>query len=337
MRKKTNESPSAVIEKEETTAYRTEIEDESLRLLDIAEKTKTEMDAFYPQLLQRDDASAEAEQKAASIKRATSNITKALAQTYSVGDELSARHNDIQKQKKKRKWIAAAPANAVIDLNESCSGHFARGMNLYKLLLICFIGSFIGVVIEMLWCLVTNGYIESRAGLVYGPFNLLYGVGAVALTVCLYRFRNHGSWISFLGGMIVGSVVEYICSLVQEVLFGSRSWDYSHMPFNLGGRVCLLYSVFWGLVGVLWIKDIYPRIAKWILKIPNRGGKIVTWMLVVFFAFNACMSAVSMYRWSRRVENVAPANAFEVWIDERFPNERMQKIYANMEFTNLTE
>ena len=171
----------------------------------------------------------------------------------------------------------------------------------------------------------------------YGPFNLLYGVGAVALTVCLYRFRNHSSWISFLGGMIVGSVVEYICSFGQEALFGSRSWDYSHMPFNLGGRICLLYSVFWGLLGVLWIKDIYPRIAKWILKIPNRGGKIVTWLLVVFFACNAFMSAVSMYRWSRRMDAVPPANAFEVWIDERFPNERMQKIYANMEFTSLTE
>lgn len=337
MRKKTIESPSAVLEKEAIPAYRTEIEDESLRLLDVAEKTKTEMDAFYLKLLHGDDVGEEAEQKAASIKRAASNITKALAQTYSVGDELSARHNDIQKQKKKRKWIAAAPPNAVIDLDESRSGHFAKGMNLYKLLLICFIGSFIGVVIEMLWCLVTNGYIESRAGLVYGPFNLLYGVGAVALTVCLYRFRNHSSWISFLGGMIVGSVVEYICSFGQEALFGSRSWDYSHMPFNLGGRICLLYSVFWGLLGVLWIKDIYPRIAKWILKIPNRGGKIVTWLLVVFFACNAFMSAVSMYRWSRRMDAVPPANAFEVWIDERFPNERMQKIYANMQFTSLTE
>ena len=151
MRKKTIESPSAVLEKEAIPAYRTEIEDESLRLLDVAEKTKTEMDAFYLKLLHGDDVGEEAEQKAASIKRAASNITKALAQTYSVGDELSARHNDIQKQKKKRKWIAAAPPNAVIDLDESRSGHFAKGMNRYKLLLICFIGSFIGVVMVLLW------------------------------------------------------------------------------------------------------------------------------------------------------------------------------------------
>ena len=125
--------------------------------------------------------------------------------------------------------------------------------------------------------------------------------------------------------MIAGSVVEYICSWGQELIFGSRSWDYSHMSFNINGRICLLYSVFWGFPGMLWIKNIYPRMAKLILKIPNRIGKIVTWILVVFFVFHALMSCVSMYRWSQRLDGAAPFNAFWEFIDERFPNERMEK------------
>lgn len=310
----------------------TDIEKESLRLAEIVSATQAEMSEFYTQMLQENFEEAEARQKSNSLKRATANIAKALSQTYLVSDELNARWNDIRKQEKKHALIAGAPANATIDYNESSSSHFARGLNRYKLLLICFVGSFAGVVVELLWCLFTHGYIESRSGLVYGPFNLLYGVGAVALTVCLYQFRNRGSWISFLGGMLVGSAVEYVCSWGQELLFGSRSWDYSEMPFNINGRICLLYSVFWGILGVLWIKNIYPRMAKWILKIPNRIGKIMTWVLVVFFAFNACMSGLSMYRWSQRVEGVAPSNAFWAWIDERFPDERMERVYANMEF-----
>lgn len=310
----------------------TDIEKESLRLAEIVSATQAEMSEFYTQMLQENFEEAEARQKSNSLKRATANIAKALSQTYLVSDELNARWNDIRKQGKKHTLIAGAPANATIDYNESSSSHFARGLNRYKLLLICFVGSFAGVVVELLWCLFTHGYIESRSGLVYGPFNLLYGVGAVALTVCLYQFRNRGSWISFLGGMLVGSAVEYVCSWGQELLFGSRSWDYSEMPFNINGRICLLYSVFWGILGVLWIKNIYPRMAKWILKIPNRIGKIMTWVLVVFFAFNACMSGLSMYRWSQRVEGVAPSNAFWAWIDERFPDERMERVYANMEF-----
>lgn len=309
------------------------IESESLRLLDVTNETQADMSDLYVRMLQEGFDETEIHQKAGSLKRATTNIAKSLSQTYVLSDELNARWNDIQKQRKKHRFLASAPANASIDYKESAAEHFAKGMNLYKLLLVCFVGSFAGVVIELLWCLITNGYLESRSGLVYGPFNLLYGVGAVALTVCLYKFRNRGAWLSFLGGMLVGSVIEYLCSWGQELLFGSRSWDYSHLPFNINGRICLLYSVFWGILGVLWIKNIYPRMAKWILKIPNRIGKIITWVLVVFFAMNALVSCISMYRWSQRRQDIAPSNSFWALIDERFPDERMEKIYANMEFS----
>lgn len=317
----------------QTEEYLSDIEKASISLLEAAEQTKINTVALYPAMLEKEGLE-EAQRKAESLKRATSNISKALAQTYAVSDELNARCKDINKQRKKRKLFSAAPSNASIDLHESSAEHFAKGLSIYKLLLVCFIGSFVGVVIELMWCLVTNGYFESRSGLVYGPFNLLYGAGAVALTLCLYKFRNRGVWLSFMGGIIVGSVVEYICSWGQEVLFGSRSWDYSHMPFNINGRICLLYSVFWGFLGVLWIKNLYPRLAKWILKIPNHIGKIITWALTVFFIFNAFMSLVTVHRWSERVEGSEPSNAFEVILDERFPDERMEKIFANMEFAN---
>ena len=155
-------------------------------------------------------------------------------------------------------------------------------------MLVCFVGSFAGVVVESIWCILRHGYLESRAGLVYGPFNLLYGVGALTLTLALYRFRNRGRWLSFLGGMLVGSVVEYICSWGQELILGSRSWDYSRMPFNLNGKisVCSIPVAYWGVLGVLWIKDIYPRMAKWILKLPNRFGKIATWCVAAFLVVN---------------------------------------------------
>ena len=159
----------------------------------------------------------------------------------------------------------------------------------------------------------------------------------MAVTVALYRFRNRGQWLSFLGGMAAGSIVEYVCSWGQEFFFGSRSWDYSNLPFNLNGRICLLYSVFWGVLGVLWIKNIYPRMAKVILRIPNRAGKILTWCLTAFLVFNAVMSFLAVDRWSQRVNDVPAPNAFWEFIDDRFPDERMEKIFANMHFGDYTE
>lgn len=314
-----------------STAVLNRVEEESTRLAEAVRQTETDLAALYPRM-EAPVVLEEARQQAQSLKRAASVLHDALRRTYAMGDELSARCDDIKKQNRKRRVISAAPANAVIDRREQERGHFAQGLNGYKLLLIGVAGSFVGVIVELLWCLLTNGYIESRSGLVYGPFNLVYGFGAVALTVCLYRFRNRSAWISFLGGMIVGSVVEYLCSLFQEIVFGSCSWDYSHMPFNINGRICLLYSFFWGFLGVLWIKDLYPRMAQWILKLPNRAGKIISWALAVFFIFNSFMTVAAMTRWTQRLDGVEPSTSFGAYIDERFPNERMEDIFANLEF-----
>lgn len=328
--KKRNRRKAASSKSVKAIACTTPIEEESRQLLHTVQAFQQELDTYYPRMLE-EDLTGEAKGQAASLKRASANIKKSFFLTFGMQDELSSRVQDLCHQKNGN-LLTAAPANASIDQKEGELQHFARGLNGYKLMLIGLIGSFFGVLIEMLWCLVTNGYIESRAGVVYGPFNPLYGIGTVVLTVCLYKFRNRGAFLSFLGGTIVGSVVEYVCSWGQEFVFGSRSWDYSGMPFNINGRICLLYSMFWGVLGVLWIKNLYPRMAKWILKIPNRVGKIVTWVAMALFILNMAVSGLALTRWTQRHQGIAPANGFWQFVDERFPDERMEKIYANMDF-----
>lgn len=256
-------------------------------------------------------------------------------------DEVETRLKETEqydrRRKKKVRILPPAPTNAQIDYREKQEAHFAQGMTFYKLFWVFFIGCFAGVVLETIYCLIQRGHYESRVGLIYGPFNLVYGIGALCLSGALYQFRNRGRVFSFVGGFVVGSVVEYACSWFQEVCFGSTSWDYSNMPYNLNGRICLLYSIFWGILGIFWIKDIYPRMAKWILKIPNKVGKPLTWVLLVFMVFNSVMTLFTSLRWTARREGVEPRNAFEAYLDEHYPDERMQKIFANAEFTEDRE
>ena len=256
-------------------------------------------------------------------------------------DEVETRLKETEqydrRKKKKVRILPPAPTNAQIDYREKQEAHFAQGMTFYKLFWVFFIGCFAGVVLETIYCLIQRGHYESRVGLIYGPFNLVYGIGALCLSGALYQFRNRGRVFSFVGGFVVGSVVEYACSWFQEVCFGSTSWDYSNMPYNLNGRICLLYSIFWGILGIFWIKDIYPRMAKWILKIPNKVGKPLTWVLLVFMVFNSVMTLFTSLRWTARREGVEPRNAFEAYLDKHYPDERMQKIFANAEFTEDRE
>ena len=144
----------------------------------------------------------------ASLQQAKENLSSAHKIASSTVDELSARAADVAKSLNRKWYRINPPSNTAIDVQEEEKSFFARGMNGYKIALIVFIGSFAGVMLELLWCFARHGYLESRSGLVWGPFNMLYGVGAASLSIILYRFRNRGKWLSFLGGFVVGSVVD---------------------------------------------------------------------------------------------------------------------------------
>lgn len=317
-------------------------EDLSDEILDMQSRETERFGLLYERLANQDAMTKEEQETLENevnsevevLENASAKLKKAQRWSSDQADELKTRLKEGKASEGKRRILRRAPANSVIDYKETKTNNFAAGINFYKIAIICISGSFAGVVVELLWCLIRNGYLESRAGLVYGPFNLLYGVGAVALTLILYRYRNRSSAFSFFGGIIIGSAVEYLLSWGQETLFGSTSWDYSELPFNINGRICLLYSVFWGFLGVLWIKSIYPRVAKIILKIPNKAGKIITWALTVFMIFNAIMSLLSVWRWSERVHNLPATTAADEFFDKRFPDSRMERIFANMEFDN---
>ena len=220
-----------------------------------------------------------------------------------------------------------------IEREEKKKQKFAHGINFYKLFWVFLVGSFLGVIIEVIWCIIMNHHYESRVGLIYGPFNLVYGFGALAVAAGLYPLRKKRDIIIFLGGFVIGSLVEYVCSVVQELMFGSVSWDYSALPYNLAGRINLLYSLFWGFLAILWVRVVYPLFSRMLIKMPDKVGKILTYILLVFMIFNTVMSALAVERWEMRITDEAQdTNIVWEYFDEHYPNERMSKIYPNMRF-----
>lgn len=212
---------------------------------------------------------------------------------------------------------------------------FATGLNFYKQFWVFFIGCFIGVVIETIWCLIRFKKLESRKGLIYGPFNLVYGFGALVMTLALSWFNNMRDLSIIAFGALIGAVYEYLCSVFQDKFLGSVSWDYKDFPLNLNGRINLLYCFFWGLLALLWVKDFYPRLSALIEMIPNEYGITLTWICLIFIIFDSIISACAVYRMSRRLENVKPKNKFWEYIDNYYPDDKLRKIYPNMEFNSI--
>lgn len=209
---------------------------------------------------------------------------------------------------------------------------FAYGMGYYKLFWIFIIGSFLGVVVELIYCLVTKHAVESRAGVIYGPFNPVYGFGAVLMAVLLSRLsQKRDIWI-FFGAMIVGGLFEYACSLWQELSLGTVSWEYSHTPFNLGGRTNLTYAFIWGILGLFWVKDLFPRFSRLIEHIPKKVGVPLTWVMTVFMVLDMGISCMAVDRQVERHDNIPPQNKIDVFLDQMYPDDFLRKIYPHMRF-----
>ena len=210
------------------------------------------------------------------------------------------------------------------------AGVFAVGCSFYKLVCLFFLGAFLGDITETIFCYVTAGKLMSRSSVVYGPFSIVWGLGCVLLTAILYQYRTRSDRYIFIFGTVLGGAYEYICSVFTELVFGTVFWDYSAIPFNLGGRINLLYCFFWGIAAVVWLKILYPLFSGWIEKIPKKIGVILTWVMIVFMIFDIIMSGLAMARYSvRQTEGTEASTGIEYFLDEHFPDERIEQIYPN--------
>lgn len=201
----------------------------------------------------------------------------------------------------------------------------------YHLFWLFFIGCFLGVLIEMFWWFLKTGIWESRRGLIYGPFNLVYGFGALLITILLYRFREKPMKVIFVLGFFIGAVFEYTCSLFQEIAFQTVSWDYGTSFFSLNGRINLFFSVMWGILSVAWMKLI-PSFLRFIDHFWGNKMKILTIFLGIFMVFNSCISFLACQRQTQRYYGIEPKNNFDRFLDQNYPDERLDKIYANKKY-----
>ena len=204
---------------------------------------------------------------------------------------------------------------------------FAAGCSFYKIVLLFFCGAFLGDLTETVFCRITAGVWMSRSSVVWGPFSIVWGLAIALVTALLYKYKDRSDSFLFGMGSFLGGAYEYLCSVFTEVVFGAVFWDYSAIPFNLGGRINLLYCFFWGFAAVAWFKVLYPPISAAIEKLPRRFGTVLTWALCVFMAADMVVSSAALVRYNNRLNGVPAANSIETYLDEHYDNDRMYKVY----------
>lgn len=192
------------------------------------------------------------------------------------------------------------------------------------------VGCFAGFLLESCSSLIVKGYIESRRGMIYGPFNQVYGFGAVVMVLILSPLARRENWRLFVGSAVVGGAFEYLIGWAQEMLTGTVSWDYSNEPFSIGGRTTLVFMVYWGLAGLLLMRVIYPVLLRAVRRIPQGFSRVASRIVACLMIANMLLSLAAVVRWYERGTGAAASSEYEAFLDANYPNDRLREIYPNM-------
>ena len=197
----------------------------------------------------------------------------------------------------------------------------------FRLFWIFMIGSVVGFIYENILVIFQKGHFELRQGLLYGPLIPVYGIGAVVYELVIPKMKNPIQ--VFLYTMFFGGAVEYLCSYLQEVLFGTISWNYEWVTINFNGRTSLLHAFYWGIAGVIFYEIIHPWFDKVTNKKLTKGLVTITTVLVVFILFDVFISSAAAMRQKQRVLNMPANTGIDRFLDTYYPDEIIDKVYTN--------
>lgn len=213
---------------------------------------------------------------------------------------------------------------------ETAEAAASRPLTVYRVFWLFLIAGFAGDLIEMAFWLVTRGELTSRSSLLYGPFSLVWGLAAVLLTLVFYRLDDSRGGCIFMTGTVLGGLYEYICSWVQELLFGACFWDYRHLPLNIHGRVNLIFCLFWGVAALVWVRLVYPVLCAFIDRVPRRRGRRLVRAAALFLVCSTALSAAALCRMDQRHKDVPASGPAARFLDEAYPDSALKARYPNM-------
>ena len=214
---------------------------------------------------------------------------------------------------------------------------FAKGLCKEKLFFVflfgCVFGCFYEELLDMFTQYSATGSFVwiTKRGLLYGELSPVYGGGAVLLTYILMR-KERAWYKNYLYGALIGGSFEYVMSLIQELLTGTVSWDYTGYLLNIGGRTTIPFMLFWGILALLFVYIFYPFLSYLIERIPYNLGKLLYYIFLVLVLLDMLISYGAVARQTLRRWGHSAYTPIGEFFDYYYPDERIAKAYTNSVF-----
>lgn len=173
---------------------------------------------------------------------------------------------------------------------------------MYQFLWIFFVYAFLGWCTEVSYAALRTGKFVNR-GFLNGPVCPIYGCGVVVVLVGLEPLKGNFVLL-FLGSVVLTSVLELATGFVLEKLFRQRWWDYSDKPFNLGGYICLEFSIMWGFACLFVVDILHPSIEFFIRLIPHTLGWVLLGLFSAAMAVDLAATVRTIAKLNRQLDQI---------------------------------
>lgn len=177
--------------------------------------------------------------------------------------------------------------------------------NIYQAVWIFIIYAFLGWCSEVAFAAVNKGKFVNR-GFLNGPVCPIYGVGMLIVVLCLWNLRDR-PLLLFLGSALLTTALEFVTGFVLERFFHDKWWDYSDMPFNIKGYVCLKFTILWGLAASFIIGAIHRFIYMLIEKTPFVLGVILLAVFSAAFIADFTVTLTALVKLPKKLKAMAEA------------------------------
>ncbi len=171
-----------------------------------------------------------------------------------------------------------------------------------------YVYSFLGWCTEVVYQAVTKGIVVNR-GFLNGPVCPIYGFGVLAVFRLLEavgdgELYQQNALVIFIFGVVLATLIELIGGWVLDKLFHARWWDYSELPFNFKGYICLEFSIIWGLGVLLVIRGVNPMATHLLDQLPQNIGWILIAIFSVLFIADNIVSVMVMVGLNKRLAGI---------------------------------
>jgi uncharacterized membrane protein len=163
-----------------------------------------------------------------------------------------------------------------------------------------FIYAFIGWCIEVIYAAADSGKFVNR-GFLNGPVCPIYGIGFITVLYLLNPVKDNLLYM-FLGAVFITSTVELIGGFLLEKIFHQKWWDYSDRPFNIGGYICPMFSIMWGVGCIVFVDRIHPLIFSFVSWIPKTASGILIIVFAGLFVLDLIATVKTILRLNKKLE-----------------------------------